>query len=206
MTRWLVTAQIHALILKYRIWIFFLSPLLTGVSQFVYLWWNSGMFHARTHWGPKKSWPLMHLFVFDDTACRLFAICRDHFVYAPSQWETTLQCNVVLHWLGACTRDFVYAPSQWETTLHCNVVPHWVGAYTKWSLHIKWLYIDCFLRWILLSHPGIPGVTLCFCTGSYTPPPPPPPPPPAADSCPRDNFWTTFWISFIFGTIVGPDL
>ena len=30
--------------------------------------------------------------------------------------------------------------------------------------------------------------------------------PPAADSCSRDNFWTTFWISFIFGTIVGPDL
>ena len=36
--------------------------------------------------------------------------------------------------------------------------------------------------------------------------PPPAPPPPAADSCSRDNFWTTFWISFIFGTIVGPDL
>ena len=33
-----------------------------------------------------------------------------------------------------------------------------------------------------------------------------PPPPPAADSCSRNNFWTTFWISFIFGTIVGPDL
>ena len=31
-------------------------------------------------------------------------------------------------------------------------------------------------------------------------------PAPAADSCSRDNFWTTFWISFIFGTIVGPDL
>ena len=31
-------------------------------------------------------------------------------------------------------------------------------------------------------------------------------PQPAAASCPRDNFWTTFWISFIFGTIVGPDL
>ena len=38
------------------------------------------------------------------------------------------------------------------------------------------------------------------------PPPLPPPPPPAADSCSRDNFWTTFGISFIFGTIVGPDL
>ena len=30
--------------------------------------------------------------------------------------------------------NFVYAPSQWETTLHCNVVSHWLGAYTKWSL------------------------------------------------------------------------
>ena len=33
-----------------------------------------------------------------------------------------------------------------------------------------------------------------------------PPPPPAADSCSRDNFWTILWISFIFGTIVDPDL
>ena len=32
------------------------------------------------------------------------------------------------------------------------------------------------------------------------------PPPPAADPCPRDNIWTTFWISFIFSTIVGPNL
>ena len=28
----------------------------------------------------------------------------------------------------------VHAPSQWETTLHCNVVSHWLGSYTKWSL------------------------------------------------------------------------
>ena len=26
---------------------------------------------------------------------------RDHFLYAPSRWETTSQCNVVSHWLGA---------------------------------------------------------------------------------------------------------
>ena len=32
----------------------------------------------------------------------------------------------------------VYAPSQWETTLHCNVVSYWLGAYTNWSLH--WWY------------------------------------------------------------------
>ena len=28
----------------------------------------------------------------------------------------------------------VYAPSQWETTLHCNVVSDWLVAYTKRSL------------------------------------------------------------------------
>ena len=28
-------------------------------------------------------------------------LCRDHIVYAPSQWEPTLQYNVVSHWLGA---------------------------------------------------------------------------------------------------------
>ena len=33
------------------------------------------------------------------------------------------------------SRDhFVNVLSQWETTLHCNVVSHWLGAYTKWSL------------------------------------------------------------------------
>ena len=30
--------------------------------------------------------------------------------------------------------DFVNVPSQWETTLHCNVVFQWLGAYTKRSL------------------------------------------------------------------------
>ena len=34
---------------------------------------------------------------------------------------------------------FVYAPSQWETTLHCNVASHWLGAYTKWSPGIQHL-------------------------------------------------------------------
>ena len=29
---------------------------------------------------------------------------------------------------------FVYASSQWEVTLQCNVVTHWLGTFTKWSL------------------------------------------------------------------------
>ena len=29
---------------------------------------------------------------------------RDHFVYAPSQWGSMLQCTVISHWLGAFTK------------------------------------------------------------------------------------------------------
>ena len=34
-------------------------------------------------------------------------IIRDQFVYAPSQWETTLQCNILFHWLGPFTNKKV---------------------------------------------------------------------------------------------------
>ena len=46
---------------------------------------------------------------------------RDHFVYAPRQWETTLQCNVVSHWLGACTEWSLYTPitRPWEGDMWC---------------------------------------------------------------------------------------
>ena len=37
---------------------------------------------------------------------------------------------------------FVDAPSQWETTLHCNVVSHGLGVCTKWSLKMKVIYCD----------------------------------------------------------------
>ena len=38
-------------------------------------------------------------------------------------------------YLPSYFRDhFVYASSQWETTLHCNVVSHWLDTLTKWSL------------------------------------------------------------------------
>ena len=40
---------------------------------------------------------------------------------------------------------FVNAPSQWETTLHCNVVSHWLGAFTKWSLQSNTIWC-CMLK------------------------------------------------------------
>ena len=52
--------------------------------------------------------------------------------------------------LANCREHSVYAPSQWETTLHCNVVSYWLGTYTKWSLHIGPIVLMCYqhLRWI----------------------------------------------------------
>ena len=62
--------------------------------------------------------------------------------------------------LLACCRDHsVYAPSQWETTLHCNVVSHWLSAYTKWSLHIGPIVLMCYyqLRCISFIAIGVVG-------------------------------------------------
>ena len=42
--------------------------------------------------------------------------------------------NVTSSLTGRAHTQTMYAPSQWETTLQCNVVSHWLGAYTKWSL------------------------------------------------------------------------
>ena len=45
-----------------------------------------------------------------------FPWSRDHFVYVLSQWETTLHCNVVSHWLGAYTNRSLLEslmPSDW---------------------------------------------------------------------------------------------
>ena len=59
-----------------------------------------------------------------------------------------------------------------------------------------------FLYWFVprpWSDPGILGLTMFFLTVRTSPRP-------ATDFCPHDNFLTTFWISLIFGTIVGPDL
>ena len=68
--------------------------------------------------------------------------------------------------------------------------------YTGGNFMFLYQFVHC------RRHPGIPGVTLYFCTGLYAA---------AAVAATagrstRDNFWTTFQISFIFGMIDGPDL
>ena len=48
--------------------------------------------------------------------------------------------------------NFAYAPSQWEMTLQCNILFHWLGAYAKWSCRglIMWKYnrVGCNTRGI----------------------------------------------------------
>ena len=39
---------------------------------------------------------------------------RNWFVYAPSQWETLLQCNIISHWLGACTKWSLLQLTVWS--------------------------------------------------------------------------------------------
>ena len=44
---------------------------------------------------------------------------------------------------------FVYAPSQWETTLLRNVISYWLVAYTKWSL-LVWVCSHTWVStWLL---------------------------------------------------------
>ena len=58
---------------------------------------------------------------------------REHFVNAPSQWETTLHCNVVFNWLGACTK--------WILNMMINM-------HEYYTYLLCWLYIG-----IVLIHP-----------------------------------------------------
>ena len=64
---------------------------------------------------------------------------RDHFVYAPSQWETTLQCNVVSHWLGACcllsTKPFMDPLNIWT-----------IGKKLKWMVNKIFCHENLFCK------------------------------------------------------------
>ena len=69
---------------------------------------------------------------------------------------------------------FVYAPSHSETTLQCNIISHWLGAYTKWSLHTpqsgsrnhrKSKYICMFPQCISAQNSLIPHHFCCTHAG-----------------------------------------
>ena len=56
-------------------------------------------------------------------------------VYKVGGWHLAFVYKVAgfkILWLNQ--GSFQHVPNQWETTLHCNIISHWLGAYTKWSL------------------------------------------------------------------------
>ena len=65
--------------------------------------------------------------------------------------------EVLLEWIKVYRDHFVYAPSQQETTLQCNVVSHWPDTFTKWSQSIfedYWFFQTKFECSLLFSDLG----------------------------------------------------
>ena len=95
---WIIEDRAYAWIFEWYLKIFWYdcqhvkycvnSSLIIAPSIMVMFWLN--------HWSDMKSWGI------------LSAISSDQFVYVPSQWETTLHCNVVYHWLGAYKMILAY--------------------------------------------------------------------------------------------------
>ena len=67
-----------------------------------------------------------------------------------------LETETVTTWVGLKLLNFRFMPN----------------ALATWAIRVRYLLSNVFeycLWWYrYLNHPGIPGVTLCFCTSSYT--------------------------------------
>ena len=94
---------------------------------------------------------------------KFIPIHSNHFVYVPSQWETMLQCNVVSHWLGACTeRPLFYfvcqalnilgkQDQQYDRWCHSSLT-HWLLGDTRKQLENKFSHANfaCSI-WFIFS-------------------------------------------------------
>ena len=82
---------------------------------------------------------------YESWAHRYDTLCRDYSVYASSQWEMALQCNIISHWLDTCTMCMLPANERWRY----NVTPSLIG----WT-HAQndgWIYpiqYACCLLWL----------------------------------------------------------
>ena len=80
-------------------------------------------FYQSINTGITRSLKILSIIWTDNT--KLLPVLHDFY-------HTLADRLTVSTWLSR--EHFVYVPSQWEKTLHCNVVSHWLGAYTKYSL------------------------------------------------------------------------
>ena len=75
------------------------------------------------------------------------------FIKTETSWLIRPQ-GILFNWNS---RDrFVYAPSQWETMLQCTIICHWLGTFNKWSLNsVKMcVFIPGNCTSIMLTHWG----------------------------------------------------
>ena len=82
------------------------------------VWWNETISISMRYCDPRQ----------------LISQCDRKCVYYYSPYQQVFTTPGNLTWLYDGLDTQVHAPSQWETTLQCNVVSHWLGAYIKWSL------------------------------------------------------------------------
>ena len=81
-------------------------------------------------WGlTKQSRPASNGMTSGDTGGISMVKLRDHFVYAPSQWEMLLQCNFISHWPGPCTKWKLYSLLKIGTQRSMNTNPSGTPAY-----------------------------------------------------------------------------
>ena len=94
----------------------------------------------------------------------------------PGVW---LDCWVPIKFNQDMTQGHsVYGLSQWEATLHCNVVSHWLSPYPEWSLWLKLSSVKSFELWLklinlsllwhwLIDHREKEDINMCFYLKSY---------------------------------------
>ena len=92
---------------------------------------------------------IFYFMAFDSTLVIPEAMFGDHFVNVPSQWETTLQCNVASHWLGAYTKWSLHV---WATNAFINII--WttpvlskLDSFINTLSSVIYIYIYIYTRW-----------------------------------------------------------
>ena len=68
---------------------------------------------------------------------------------------STLRTESNVHSYTSCRDHFMNAPSQWETILQCNIISHWLGTFTKWSLQVD--ENDCLLQVAVITESVFSG-------------------------------------------------
>ena len=107
-----------------------------------------------------------------------WCLYRDHFVYVPSQWEMTLYCKVVSHWLGTYIKwSLLLAPRSIFYLLKNNSLDIIYIHIYYYRTNIKCTIFYDTQNTIIFIH--IHSLSCCFHVlfiPNYPPPPPPPPP------------------------------